>query len=126
MLNFSKIKIFIIYFFFSVLAFYTFLNFQNNDNVLLDKKINLGLDLQGGSYLLLEIDTNPLIKEKIQAKVIPTKKLLKDNNIDYRNFSVLSDNLSFEMNELNKKKFKRLFFKKSDNFLNPFITQYNS
>jgi len=125
-LNFSKIKIFIIYFFFSVLAFYTFLNFQNNDNVLLDKKINLGLDLQGGSYLLLEIDTNPLIKEKIQTKVIPTKKLLKDNNIDYKNFSVLSDNLSFEMDELNKKKFKRLFFKKNDNLLNPFITQYNS
>ena len=42
------------------------------------KKINLGLDLQGGSYLLLEINSDTLVEEKIQSKVIPIKKLLKD------------------------------------------------
>ena len=46
-------------------------------NPLINKKVNLGLDLQGGSYLLLEIDSDPLIKEKIQSKVIPIKKVIK-------------------------------------------------
>ena len=40
------------------------------------KKVNLGLDLQGGSYLLLEIDTKPLLKERLQEKIIPLKKFL--------------------------------------------------
>ena len=56
--------------------------------MLIDKKVNLGLDLQGGSYLLLEINSDSLVEEKIQSKVIPLKKLLKDNNIDYSDFKV--------------------------------------
>ena len=35
-----------------------------------DKKINLGLDLQGGSYLLLEINSDSLIQEKIQVWIL--------------------------------------------------------
>ena len=41
-----------------------------------------------GSYLLLEINSDPLVKEKIQSKVIPLKKLLKDNNFKYSNFKI--------------------------------------
>ena len=70
MLNFSRLKIgFIIS---SILIFfYIFLgnfNFANKTNLFLDKKVNLGLDLQGGSYLLLEIDMNPLINKKLEEK----------------------------------------------------------
>ena len=83
MLNFSKINVFLIYFLFLILCFFSFLNLQKENQTFLDKKINLGLDLQGGSYLLLEIDTEPLIKERLQNKVIPLKKLLKENKINY-------------------------------------------
>ena len=76
MLNFSKINIFLIYLIFLFTSFFTILNFQNKTEPLIDKKVNLGLDLQGGSYLLLEINSDPLVKEKIQSKVIPLKKLL--------------------------------------------------
>ena len=76
MLNFSKIKITIIYLILLFLTFLTFLNFQKNP--VLDKKVNLGLDLQGGSYLLLEIDTSLLLRERLQEKVIPIKKFLKE------------------------------------------------
>ena len=79
MLNFSKINVLIIYLLFLFIAIFSFLNFQNESNRLIEKKINLGLDLQGGSYLLLEINSDSLVKEKIQSKVIPIKKLLKDN-----------------------------------------------
>ena len=74
MLNFSKINIFVIYFIFLLIAFFSILNFQDTNDPVIDKKVNLGLDLQGGSYLLLEINTKPLIKERIQSKVIPLKK----------------------------------------------------
>ena len=88
MLNFSKINTLIIYLIFLSTTAFTFLNLQKKDNLYIDKKINLGLDLQGGSYLLLEINSDTLIQEKIQDKVIPIKKLLKENNINYSNFKI--------------------------------------
>ena len=75
MLNFSKINILFIYLIFFCISIFAVLNFQNKNNKIIDKKVNLGLDLQGGSYLLLEINSDSLVKEKIQSKVIPIKKL---------------------------------------------------
>jgi len=123
-LNFSKINITVIYFIFFFVAFFSFLNFQNKDNPFINKKVNLGLDLQGGSYLLLEIDSDPLIKEKIQSKVLTLKKILKQNNLNYENFKINDKNLTFSINNFDK--LKLLFFSKKDNLLNPYITDYNS
>ena len=119
MLNFSKISIFFIYLTFFLISIFTILNFQNDDNKFIDKKVNLGLDLQGGSYLLLEIDSEPLIKERIQAKVIPLKKFLKENNLNYKNFIIKNASIIFEINNLEK--FKNLFLKKQNNEINPYI-----
>ena len=102
MLNFSKINIIVIYLIFLLVAFFSFLNFQNKDDPFINKKVNLGLDLQGGSYLLLEINSDPLIKEKIQSKVIPLKKLLKDNNLNYSNFKINEKDLTFSLNDIEK------------------------
>ena len=124
MLNFSKINIFLIYIIFLFISFFSILNFQDRKEPFIDKKVNLGLDLQGGSYLLLEINSDPLVKEKIQSKVIPLKKLLKSNNLNYSNFKINEKNLSFSLNDIEK--FKLLFFLKKDNFLNPYIDKYNS
>ena len=124
MLHFSKINVVIIYFLFLFIAFFSVLNFQNSKEPLINKKINLGLDLQGGSYLLLEINSDPLVKEKIQSKVIPLKQLLKKNNLIYSNFQIGEKKLSFTVN--NPDKLKLLFFSKKDNLLNPYIDNYNS
>ena len=124
MLNFSKINVVIIYFLFLAIAFFSLLNFQSSENPLINKKVNLGLDLQGGSYLLLEINSDPLVKEKLQSKVIPLKKLLKENNIEYKDFTISEKNLSFYITDTEK--FKLLFFLKKDNLLNPYIDNYNS
>ena len=113
MLNFSKINIFLIYIIFLLLSFFSILNFQDDKTLIINKKVNLGLDLQGGSYLLLEIDSNPLIKERIQSKVIPLKKYLKDNNLKYSNFKINEDSLVFSTNNLEK--FKTIFFSKKNN-----------
>tara|TARA_B110000881_G_scaffold217630_1_gene235466 strand:+ start:386 stop:1936 length:1551 start_codon:yes stop_codon:yes gene_type:complete len=125
-LNFSKIKVLSIYLIFIILSFFSLLNLQNNNNLIINKKINLGLDLQGGSYLLLEIDTKPLIRERIQDKVIPIKKFLNENNIIYTNFFVDSNSLQFKIDQKNLDKFELRFYSKKDNLINPFITQYNN
>ena len=56
-----------------------------------NKKINLGLDLQGGSYLLLKIDNDPVIIKELQNKAISLKNVLKENNISILNIRVTDD-----------------------------------
>jgi len=58
-LYFSKLKIISVLIFTIVISFFTISNFIKIDNELFKRNINLGLDLQGGSYLLLEIDNSP-------------------------------------------------------------------
>ena len=124
MLNFSKINTLIIYLIFFFIAIFTSFNFQNENNLFINKKINLGLDLQGGSYLLLEINSDTLVQEKIQDKVIPIKKLLKDNDINYSNFKI--DNQSLFVNINNIDKFDSLFLSRKNNLVNPYIDNYRS
>ncbi len=124
MLNFSKINTLIIYFIFLFITVFAFLNFQNKDNLFINKKINLGLDLQGGSYLLLEINSDSLVQEKIQDKVIPIKKLLKENDINYSNFKINNQSLSLNINDLDK--FDLLFNSRKENLVNPYIDNYRS
>ena len=89
MLYFSKIKKFTIYFIILFLTICAFINFvDNQDNFLLSKKVNLGLDLQGGSYLLLEVDSQSVVKKKLQDKLIDLRKVLKDEKIKYQNLKL--------------------------------------
>ena len=124
MLNFSKINIFFIYIIFFTISIFSILNFQNKDNQIIEKKINLGLDLQGGSYLLLEINSDSLVEEKMQSKVIPIKKLLKENDLNYKNFKITNKSLSFTVD--NVEKFDLIFFSKKDNLVNPYIDNFRS
>ena len=124
MLNFSKINIVLIYLTIFLISIFSLLNFQKNEKFILNKKINLGLDLQGGSYLLLEINSNSLIEEKIQSKIIPIKKLIKENNLNYSNFKIVNETLKFEIDD--PQKFDLLFFSKKNNLVNPFIDNYRS
>ena len=124
MLNFSKINILIIYLIFFFISIFSILNFQDKDKQIISKKINLGLDLQGGSYLLLEINSDSLVEEKIQSKVIPIKKMLKENEISYNNFKINKTTLSFDLDNIDK--FDLLFTSRKDNLINPYIDTYKS
>ena len=77
MLYFSKLRLIsvtIVSIFFIFISFSNFFNFENN---FLNKKINLGLDLQGGSYLLLEIDNDPVIEQKLQNLTVTIRNHFK-------------------------------------------------
>ena len=126
MLYFSKIKLLIIYLIIIFLSFFSFTNFfDNEENFLLSKKINLGLDLQGGSYLLLEVETKPLINQNLQEKVIKLRDYFKKNNIRYKKLSHENEKITIILNEVDIKKFEEYFLNK-DNDLNFFYSNYRS
>ena len=88
MLYFSKLKIISVLIFTIIISFFTISNFINIDNKLFNRNINLGLDLQGGSYLLLEIDNKPVVIQKLQNKLSSLKKFLADKDIRSTNFKI--------------------------------------
>jgi len=122
-LSFTKIKVLFIYLILISAIFFASLNFKNNN--LIERKINLGLDLQGGSYILLEIDTKPLVSQKLQTKVIPIKKMLRENEINFKEFIITTNNISFTIDKEKQNKFKSFFFKQQENIVNIFIPEYN-
>ena len=126
MLYFSKIKIITIYSIIFILTFFAVLNFTNNEeNYLLSKKVNLGLDLQGGSYLLLEVDSKPVIKQKIQNKLLSLRNILKEKKIKYENLKILKDSIQFSIPNKNIEEFENFFFNK-DNSLNMYYEKYKA
>lgn len=52
------------------------------------KPITLGLDLQGGSYLLMEVDTNDLIKEKLTTLADLSRSELRREKIRFSGLTV--------------------------------------
>ena len=125
MLYFSKfriISVILISLFFIIIASSNLFKFENN---LLNKKINLGLDLQGGSYLLLEIDNNPVIEQKIQNLSITIRNYFKDKNIRIKNLKILGQKLSFSVDE----NFKQTIldtFNDEESELNPYYPRFKS
>jgi len=125
-LYFSKIKIFFIYLIIFSLSFFAVVSFINLDNNnFFYKKINLGLDLQGGSYLLLEVDSKPIIKQKLQNKLISLRNSLKENNIKYKNLKLEKTSIFFEISSDDIENFEKFFLNK-DNLVNSYYPQYKS
>jgi len=125
-LNFSKSKIISIYLIFFSISIFTILNFTEIDGSFFKKKVNLGLDLQGGSYLLLEVDSSLLEKKTLQSKVLPLKKKLRDSSIKFTNFSINDERIKFNLNDGDIKKFETIFSEKKEGSFNTFLNQYNA
>ena len=79
MLYFSRTKIITVLLISILFTFFILFNFTKFDDNLFNKKINLGLDLQGGSYLLLEIDNDPVVVKDLQNKVTLFKNYGRPN-----------------------------------------------
>ena len=126
MLYFSKLKLIIIYLIIITLSFFSLTNFiDNKDNFLLSKKVNLGLDLQGGSYLLLEVDSKPVIKQKLQSSLLVLRKNLKENNIKYKSLKIINNKINFIITDKDIKIFDKFFFDKENPF-NLYFNKYKS
>ncbi len=51
------------------------------------RQVHLGLDLRGGSYLLMEVDMNSVIKERLNSLVDSTRQALQKADVFYRNLA---------------------------------------
>jgi len=119
-LYFTKFKVLTIYIFIICISFFTLSNFLSDDNKLINKKINLGLDLQGGSYLLLEIDNRPIILQKLQVKLTSLKNDLIKNDIKFKNIKAIDNKILFDVDEIHINKFIKIFEDKNSTINNYF------
>jgi protein-export membrane protein SecD len=125
-LYFSKLKIISVIIFTILLSYFSISNFTKFDDSIFNRNINLGLDLQGGSYLLLEIDNSPVIEQQLQNKLIQIKKFLKDKNILYKNFNIVDNKtISFEVDNQFIDSTVSLF-KDKNSEINPYYDQFKT
>ncbi len=125
MLYFSKIKIITIFLITFFLSYLTFSNLFLFDDKLFKNKINLGLDLQGGSYLLLEIDNQPIISQTLQNKLIDLKKFFNSKSIRVKNFSIENNKILFESDLLSIDQVQSNLLNKEGE-LNPYFEKFKT
>ena len=68
------------------------------------KAIRLGLDLQGGSHLLLEADTDSVVKQQADDLVTSLRKDLRDENIGYTALATVTNGVKMTINAADKER----------------------
>ena len=82
--------------------------------------------MQGGSYLLLEIDNEPVITQKLQNKLSSLRKYFKKENIIFKNLKLINNELiSFALNQEFVEKFSSLLEDKNSD-INPYYQRFKT
>jgi len=105
MKNYPLWKIFIVFLLLSlgvIFAVPSILYKEDTGNWYLDNRLNLGLDLQGGSYLLLEVQTDVLIKEEFENFSETIRIISRENRIKINNIELLDDELKIRFETSDK------------------------
>jgi preprotein translocase subunit SecD len=63
------------------------------------EKIHLGLDLQGGTHLVLEVDTEKAVESTLERTTNNLKETLMENKVRFRSLERKKGNISVEMQE---------------------------
>jgi len=124
-LYFSKSRIAFVSLLTLFFIYVTLSNFQNSENSFISKRINLGLDLQGGSYLLLEIDNEPVEIQKLQNTTSIIRNYLKDKKVDFSDLKIKDKSIFFTLSERDIDTVK-YFFTDKESEINPYYNQYKS
>ncbi len=125
MLYFSKIRIILVLLTTIFFIFIASSNFFDNDKYIISKKINLGLDLQGGSYLLLEIDNKPVQIQKLQNTINTIRNFLKKKNIIFSDLRIQNEEIKFSVSKKDIDVVESFFLDKESE-INPYYNQYKS
>ena len=88
---------------------------ENPSNWFLNNKVNLGLDLQGGSYLLLEVETDVLLKEELENISDAVRQISRNEKVNITNVIVEEDQIQFRFKNTSS----------IENIRNQFIRKYN-
>ena len=63
------------------------------------RHIVLGLDLQGGSHILLEVDANDVRKEKAEALRDDVRRVLRDARVGYTGLAIRGNTVEVRIRE---------------------------
>jgi len=88
---------------------------ENPSNWFLNNKVNLGLDLQGGSYLLLEVETDVLLNEELENISDTVRQISRNEKVNITNVIVEEDQIQFRFKNISS----------IENIRNQFIKKYN-
>src|SRR5437764_13611507 len=66
------------------------------------KQVALGLDLRGGSYLLLEVDVAAAQRERLNSVIDGVRNTLRDAKIGYTGLNVEGDAIAFTIRETDR------------------------
>jgi preprotein translocase subunit SecD len=66
------------------------------------RQVNLGLDLQGGSHLLLQVDVGVVIHDRMNDEEDQVRRILRSGNYKYTGLGVSGETLHFKLTDLSK------------------------
>ena len=102
-MKFNKFNLITLVVIFFLAVFYSLPNLFNNfkfnsiSSILPGKTVNLGLDLKGGSYLLLKAELESVFNEKLDNTSAQIRKSLRKNKIKYKNLRTVDNRISFNI-----------------------------
>lgn len=71
-----------------------------NSTLLPSKSVNLGLDLRGGSHLLLDVDLQHYLKDQYEMLSDNIRKELRKDKIGYRNLKFFQDHIQLDLRKI--------------------------
>lgn len=94
-------------------------NFFKNKDMMPEwwRPVNLGLDLQGGSYLLLEVKTDDVIKERMSSLEDSVRSSLRENKLRYQKLSYGENYVKVKIDSSSSKSTAMANFRKLDDGL---------
>ena len=102
MVQFKKWQLYLVIIFsffaiiFSLPNFFSKNTLKNFPSFVPTDQIVLGLDLQGGSYLLIEVDSNSVVLENFETFSDELRLSLRKNRVSYSNFKISDNNISLK------------------------------
>ncbi|WP_026380246.1 protein translocase subunit SecD [Afifella pfennigii] len=63
------------------------------------RQIVLGLDLRGGAHLLLQVERDSLVKDRVETLTDDVRQILREERIGYRNLRARGESVSFTLRD---------------------------
>src|SRR3712207_3891289 len=63
------------------------------------RQMVLGLDLRGGAHMLLQVDRDDLVRERVETLLGDVRQTLRDQRIGYRNLRAEGGAIAFDLRE---------------------------
>ena len=98
--------------------------FKNLPSFIPSDQVVLGLDLQGGSYLLIEVDTKSVLFENLEVFSDELRLSLRKNKISYSRFNIKGNNIFLNIkNESKKEDISKLLTKYSQDIIFEYVDE---